>query len=123
MLAQGLYLDGAVDEARARRAVIPALVSGKVNPTMAAAAWESASAGEFLEQLAEELERLVARLERRQLQSRGGRAIFELLDELGGLRRAVSGGSNPNRDLLLEAILSKVQTRLGPLLPGDTMVR
>lgn len=122
MLAQQLYLDGAVDEARARRAAVPALLRGRISAPLAATAWESASAEEFLEQLAEELQRLVAGLSSDQLSSPAGRAAFVLLDEVGRLRGAVGAGSNPNRELLAEAILSKIQRELGPLSAGDNMV-
>jgi hypothetical protein len=122
MLARQLYLDGAVDEARARRAALPALLAGRAGAPLAATAWESASAQEFLEQLGEELQRLVSGLTAQQLRSPAGRAAFELLDEVGRLRAAVGAGSNPNRELLAEAILSKIQRQLGPLSRGDNMV-
>lgn len=122
MLAQQLYLDGAVDEARARRAALPALLAGRVSAPLAATAWASASAEEFLGQLGDELLRLVSGLAPQQLRSPAGRAAFELLDEIARLRGAVGAGSNPNRELLAEAILSKIQRQLGPLSGGDNMV-
>lgn len=115
LLAQQFYLEGTAEEALARRAALPALLAGQLTPPMAAAAWASAGSEEFLEQLGEELQRIVSSLPPERLRSTGGRAAFALLDELAGLQAAVAAGSNPNRELLGEAILSKVQRELGAL--------
>jgi DNA polymerase-3 subunit delta' len=42
-----------------------------------------------------------------------GRAAFGVLDEVLTIQRAVAGGANPNRQLLVEALLAKMQRELG----------
>lgn len=56
-----------------------------------------------------------------QLASASARAAFRLLDELVGIQRAVNAGSNPNRQLLIETLLAKVQLELGAGGLGDNI--
>jgi hypothetical protein len=50
-----------------------------------------------------------------------GRAAFGLLDEITQIQRAVNAGSNPNQQLLLDALLGKVQRVLGEGRVGDNI--
>lgn len=67
-----------------------------------------------LPQLATSLQRELRRLEPSRLATPQGRAAFGLLDEITATQRAVHGGANPNRQLLIESLLGKVQRKLGP---------
>jgi len=60
-------------------------------------------------------------LQGQQLASPQGRAAFVLLDEILGMQRAVSAGANPNRQLLVEALLAKFARELGDGPLGDNI--
>ena len=115
MLAERLYLNGGAEELQARRAVVRALLEGRADPVSVTGLWQDIGVDAFLDQVTADLQQELSTLDGDGLR-RAGPAGFGLLDELSGLRRAVAGGSNPNRELLLETILSKVQRQLGPLL-------
>jgi len=60
-------------------------------------------------------------LSRQQLSTQTGRAGFVMLDEITRLQRAVNAGANPNKQLLLEALLTKLQRELGDGQLGDNI--
>lgn len=66
-----------------------------------------------LAQLAETLQASMLGLDEQTLTAPAGRAAFLLLDEIVRIRRAVDGGSNPNRQVVLDALLARMQRELG----------
>lgn len=119
LLAQQLYLQGGAEELQARQMGLQALLAGKVTVPQVRSAWDDAEVDEFLEQVTEEIQRCLCRLTSAQLASRQGRGAFGILDELSQLRKAVSAGSNPSKQLLLDAVLAKLQRELGGGYLGD----
>ncbi|MEM8661028.1 MAG: DNA polymerase III subunit delta' [Pseudomonadota bacterium] len=51
------------------------------------------------------------------------RAAFRMMDELYDLQRAVNAGSNPNKLLLIDSLLAKVQGKLGENEHSDNIER
>ena len=121
LLAQQLYLDDSADQLRARRVAFTALLQGSISASEAASLWGDLDTEELLEQLLTELQVTMRGLSRQQLSSEYARAAFELLDEISALRRAVSAGSNPGKQLILDALMSKLSRRLGAGLHGDNI--
>jgi DNA polymerase-3 subunit delta' len=119
LLAEQLYLQGGSEALQARRLGLHALFAGKITAPQVRSAFDDAEVDEFLEQVTEEIQRRLCSLSREQLASRQGRGAFSLLDELGQLRRAVSAGANPGKQLLLDAVLAKIQRELGGGCLGD----
>ncbi len=72
-----------------------------------------------LGQLVDGIQSLLRTLDGPALVSAQARAGFQLLDEMMGIQRAINGGSNPNQQLLLSALLAKVQRLLGDGGLGD----
>lgn len=66
-----------------------------------------------LAQLSETLQDNIRGLGVQALATPAARAAFLLLDEITRIRRAVAGGSNPNPQILLEALLARMQRELG----------
>lgn len=119
--AQQLFLADTADQVRARRAALQALQQGKISAADAAVLWSDVETSDFLQQLREELQRVLSTLTSEQLQSEAGRGAFRLLDEMGGISRAVSAGSNPGKAMLVDAMLAKFQRELGNVQLGDNM--
>ncbi|MCP5186540.1 MAG: hypothetical protein H6991_02115 [Pseudomonadales bacterium] len=76
-----------------------------------------------LAQLAETLQASIRGLEAQALTAPAGRAAFRLLDEINRIRGAVAGGSNPNPQVLLEALLARMQRELGDRGVGAKILR
>lgn len=121
LLAAKLYLQGGGEELQARRLGLQALFAGKITVPELRAAWHDAELDEFLEQVTEEIQRRLCGLSSDHLASVQGRRAFTLLDEMAQLRHAVSAGANPNRQLLLDAVLAKIQRELGGGCLGDNI--
>jgi hypothetical protein len=56
------------------------------------------------------IQRTLRGLQAEQLRGVRARSLYELLDELGRNRAALSAGSNPNRDMMLDSVLSRLAT-------------
>jgi DNA polymerase-3 subunit delta' len=112
LLAEQLYQGDAADDLARLRLGLQGLLQGGVSVPEAASLLHEAGTEDFLAQLAAEVNRLLRDFSGEQLKSRRGRGAFALLDEIMGLQRAVSAGANPNRQLLVEALLSKFQREL-----------
>ncbi len=121
LLAQQLYSSGGGEEVAARRLRIQSLLDGNINVHQAVALWSEEDAGSFLEQLAAELQRLLGSVSLEWLRSDPGRTIFRVLDDVARLQHVVSAGANPNRQLLVEALLSKLRRELGTCALGDNI--
>lgn len=121
LLARDLYASGGADELGARRLALEGLITGRITVQQAGALLGDLEMSEILEHLTGDLQRLVGALSLQHLRSPKGRVLFKLLDEVSRLRRAVNAGSNPNKLLLVEALLSKVHRHLGGDLDGDSI--
>ncbi|MCB1703378.1 MAG: DNA polymerase III subunit delta' [Halioglobus sp.] len=121
LLAAELYCSGGAEEFAARRQVLPGLIAGRITVAQASALWEDLEMSAILEQFSADLQRLLVSLPKERLPTRQGRTLFSLLDEVSQLQRAVSAGSNPGKQLLLEALMSKVRRGLGADLLGDSI--
>jgi DNA polymerase III subunit delta' len=115
MLARELDCSGGVDHLAARRASLQGLLTERVTVNQACVLWGELDVGEFLEALTLELQRALIALPQLRLRTRRSQSLFQLLDEISELRRAVSAGANPGKQLLVEALLSKVRRSLGGL--------
>ena len=121
LLARDLYCSGGADELAGRRRALEAMISGSITVHQACALWGELEVSVILENLTGDLQRLLGSLPLERLRSKQGHILFSLLDEVARLRRAVSAGSNPSKQLLVEALLSKVHRRLGADLLGDNI--
>jgi len=121
MLAEQLYRGDGVDDLARRRLGLRGLLAGRATVPETTALLGEIGVDEFLLQLAAELQGALRALSRQQLSTKAGRAGFVLLDEVMRLQRAVNAGANPNKQLLVEALLSKMQRELGDGLLGDNI--
>lgn len=112
LLAEKLYRDDGADELAALRVGLRELIGGRVAVPAIAAILADADMHEFLYHLATELQNMLRNLDMEQLRSARARAAFGLLDETSRLQRAIAAGANPNKQLLVEAMLTKVQRKL-----------
>ncbi|RLQ23118.1 DNA polymerase III subunit delta' [Seongchinamella sediminis] len=113
MLAEAMHCRADSEELVAARIACRSLVTGKIGSAEAARMLEQSSIDELLEQLATTLRSSLKQLDGPALNSARGRRIFATLDELNGIQKAVRGGANPNRQLLTEVLLEKLQSVLG----------
>jgi DNA polymerase-3 subunit delta' len=121
LLARELYSSDGADELAARRLALEGLIAGRITVHQAGALWSELEMSEILEHLTGDLQRLLGSLSMQRLRSQQGRVVFKLLDEVSRLRQAVSAGANPSKQLLVEALLSKVHRHLGADLLGDSI--
>lgn len=119
--AQQLYLDGGAELMAGRRALLSEIIAGRVEVTEASTLWEQHGVDVFLEDLTESLQALVVSMPVSRLKSSPGRSALLLLEDVLRLRRAVSAGSNPGKQLLIETTLLKVRRELGALTDSGTM--
>ncbi|MDG2047335.1 MAG: DNA polymerase III subunit delta' [Halioglobus sp.] len=122
LLAQQLFEGGGVEEFAARNFGLQALLAGRITVPQAVALWADADTAAFLDEIAVDLQRLLRSLSSEQLKSKPARIAFGLSDELAQLKGAVSAGANPNKQLLLDALLSKFSRELGAVLLDGNIV-
>jgi DNA polymerase III subunit delta' len=121
LLARQLYTCGGGEVFAARRLAIQALLGGNITVLEAAALWSEEDVDALLEQLATELQRLLGSVSLELLRSNSGRNVFRVLDKIVRLQQAVSAGANPSKQLLVEALLSKLRMELGTGSLGDNI--
>lgn len=121
LLAQQLYYSGESDKFAARCLGLRALLEGKLPVLQAIALWNEQDVGTFLEQLVVELQRLIGSISLDLLRSNAGRNAFRVLDDIVRLQQGVSAGANPSKQLLVEALLSKLRRELGTGSLGDNI--
>lgn len=121
LLAEQLLHEGGSEDLLARRAGLNALFEGQITAPQLRAVWDGVEVDDFLQQLAQEIQRRLRQRTGEQLSSVNGRRAFRLLDELSQLRRAISAGSNPGKQILLDAVLAKLQRELGAGYLGDNI--
>jgi DNA polymerase-3 subunit delta' len=108
LLAETLFREGGADLLTARQAALQGLLTGSVTPQEMVRLLEGESTEQALVQLASGIGVALRALDAGQLQTEHARASFRLLDEILDIQRAVTAGSNPNHQLLLEALLAKL---------------
>jgi DNA polymerase III subunit delta' len=121
LLAQQLYYSGESEKFTVRCLGLRSLLEGEITVVQAASLWSEEDSGTFLEQLAVELQRLIGSVPLESLRSKSGRNLFRALDEIVRLQRGVSAGANPGKQLLVEALLSKLRRELGTGSLGDNI--
>jgi DNA polymerase-3 subunit delta' len=109
LLAESLYREGGADTLAAQQLAFRGLLEGRVNVSEMAALLADDGIEQVLVRLAAGLESALRGFDGRELAGEQARGVFRVLDEITGIRRAVAGGANPNRQLLVEALLVKVQ--------------
>ena len=121
LLAHQLHCGEGGEEFAVGHLGLQALLGGEITVLQAATSWSEVDAGIFLDQLTAELQRLVGSFPLAQLQTNRGRNMFRQLDGILQLQQAVSAGANPSKQLVVEALLSKLQRELGTGLLGDNI--
>ena len=123
LLAERLCREAGTDHLARVRAGLRGLLTGAaaVPEIMALTADESIE--KVLAQMLAELQAMLRMLDQQRLASRQGRAAFSLMDEITRMQRALDAGANPNRQLLVEALLAKYQRELGAGGLGDSIYR
>ena len=113
LLAEAMHNKADSEELIAARLACRGLVAGKLNAQQAAEMLSQAPMEEVLEQVAGTLRASLRQMNAQTLNSASGRGVYAVLDELAGIQKAVRGGANPNRQLLTEVLLEKLQSVLG----------
>lgn len=114
LLAEKLQREEGAKRLLQLRQALPALLDGRGEGAQALnKALEDEPLEFALAQLSEVLQEVIRCLDQQALTGPVGRATFLLLDEITRVRRAVDGGSNPNRQVLLDALLARMQRELG----------
>lgn len=113
LLAAQLYQDASAERLQLVRQAIRGMFAGKVGVTDLATALAGEDLGRALAHLVEGIHALLRNLAAPELTSPQARGGFQLLDEIAQIQRAMGAGSNPNPQLLLDALLGKVQRMLG----------
>lgn len=113
LLAEQLYSHPDADKLIASRLACRALLAGELSSTQAVALLDELDVEQVLEQVAGTVRQSLRKLSRDALTNPATRAAFGFLDEIQGIQRAVAGGANPNRQLLYEVLLEKLQFLLG----------
>lgn len=121
LLAEAIYKRADGEELIKARLAIVGLLAGTVAPNQAVNSLASAPPEEVLTQLTSALQELARGYSHERLTSCAGRAIFELLDDVGQIARSVRGGANPNKQLIAEALVGKVQRVLGAAAAGGNI--
>jgi DNA polymerase III subunit delta' len=121
LLAQQLYYTGESEKFAARCLGLRSVLEGEMPVLHAVALWSEEEVGTFLEQLVVDLQRLMGSISLEWLRSNPGRKVFQVLDEIVRLQHGVSAGANPNKQVLVEALLSKLRRELGTGLLGDNI--
>lgn len=109
LLAESLSREGSGELFVAQQIALQGLLEGRVDVPGVAELLEPESTEQVLTRLVTAVTQALRGLDSGQLGSERARSAFRLLDELAGIQRALAGGANPNRQLLVEALLVKLQ--------------
>ncbi|MBT4518845.1 MAG: hypothetical protein HOC23_02470 [Halieaceae bacterium] len=113
LLAEQFYKEASIEDAKTRRGVLEALSRGQISGQQLAAALVNLSFDDALGEITGQLQRNIRAMDRGQLSSRRSRSLFELLDRVGNLQRAVENGANPNRQLIMDTVAAQFHLQLG----------
>jgi len=123
LLAAQLYGQAGGEHLQLVQQAIKEVFAGRAGLGVLSAALAEDELGPALAQLTQGIQLLLRNLDRQRLTSAQARLGFGLLDEIAQTQRAIAGGSNPNPQLLLDALLGKVQRMLGDGGLGDNIGR
>jgi DNA polymerase-3 subunit delta' len=121
LLAAQLHEEASGERMQLVRLAMERVFAGESGSAALAAALAGVDLPAALGQLLGGIQALLRSQDGAALASARARAAFRLLDEIMGIQRAVNGGSNPNPQLLLDALLAKVQRLLGDGGLGDNI--
>jgi DNA polymerase-3 subunit delta' len=121
LLAAQLHGQAGAEGLQLVRQAMSALFAGRADVTALAMTLGEGDLGQALEQLIAGIQTLLRGLDSERLATSQARAGFQLLDEILQIQRATLNGSNPNPQLLLDALLAKVQRELGDGGLGDNI--
>jgi len=121
LLAEELYESDGAEQLAALRQGLQAVMSGRAVAKEVGALLAELDIEDLLARIAAEVRALLRGLESGQIPTGRGRAAFAFLDEITGIQRAVAGGANPTRQLLVDARMARMQRELGPAGSGDSM--
>jgi DNA polymerase-3 subunit delta' len=121
LLAAQLHEEASGERLQLVRLAMERVFAGEPGSAALAAAFTGVDLPAALGQLLDGIQALLRSQDGAALASARARAAFQLLDEIMGIQRAVNGGSNPNPQLLLDALLAKVQRLLGDGGLGDNI--
>lgn len=121
LLAAELHGQADAEGLQRARLAMTALFAGRADVTALAMALGERDLERALEQLIGGIQSLLRALDSKRLATGQARAGFQLLDEIQQIQRATKSGSNPNPQLLLDALLAKVQRVLGDGGLGDNI--
>ena len=106
--AKSLFEDGDAETVAARRAILDAVTEGAATVAQARELLTGMELEEALELLVAHTQRRLRDLPARQLRSAHAQGLYHLLDRLSRDRRALVAGANPNRDVMLDRLLSEL---------------
>jgi DNA polymerase-3 subunit delta' len=121
LLAEAMYSGAEAEQLIGVRVACRGLLAGKLGVFEAAQMLADAPVAEVLEQIAVAIRSTLRGSDREALNSEWARGLFRLLDEVVGIQRAVGSGANPNRQLMTEVLLEKLQSVLGTAKAGDSI--
>lgn len=121
MLAEQLRSADGVEHLEAVHRALRQLFTGTINVPGLVQLLADESLEKVLARMVAELQAILRELSAEQLTTPQARVAFRLLDQLLGAQAAVAAGSNPNRQLFMEALLAKVQRELGEAWLGDNI--
>lgn len=113
LLADQLHTTGAIEQLAQIRAALQGFLRGGISASELAAVLADVPLEQVLQDLATALQGELRTLDSGQLATPAARAGFCMLDEVVSLQRAVDQGSNPNRQVLLDALLARLREELG----------
>lgn len=113
LLAAQLHREAAGESLQLVKHTMAGLFAGRSGAAALATAMTEQTLEQALAQLYDGIQTLLRGLNSGRLASAQGRAGFLLLDEIRQIQRASNSGSNPNRQLLLDALIAKTQRVLG----------
>jgi DNA polymerase-3 subunit delta' len=118
--AERLYQESGVEVLEARQAGLQALVEGRAQVPATVALFAELPLVAALDELTDYLQDWLRRQEIQLLRGRG-RQLFRILDRIRALQGAAGAGSNPNPQLVLEALLLDIHNGFGGGSDGATM--
>ncbi|MEZ5503070.1 MAG: DNA polymerase III subunit delta' [Halioglobus sp.] len=119
LLAMQIHASGRAEEYARDRLAMQQLLQGSLSVLEASTRWSEVELHTFLDSIVSDLQRILRTLPPEQLRLPQGRAVFGFLDELVRLQRAVRAGANPNRQLLVDSVVSRLSRILGTGPLGD----
>jgi len=123
LAAESLVAGDMAESRLGQQAVLVALAEGRVNLAELRKALSDIDVEPLLSLLTESAQAALRSQDTSRLRSDAGRSVFELLDDLQRVLQGLRQGSNPNREILSDAMLERFGEVLGGLQRSGTMQR